>query len=94
MVSLDCFLQLRALTNASASGPSEDEGEQWWSLSSAIPFIVTNGMLVNRQALVSVIWLLVKLVWTDQNWPGMYLEAYCRGCMVGNSQISLGESCS
>lgn len=24
----------------------------------------------------------------------MYLEAYCRGYIVGNSQISLGESCS
>jgi len=36
------------------------EGEQWWSLSLAVPFIVTKGMLVNWQALVSVIWLLIK----------------------------------
>lgn len=89
-VSLDCFL--RALTNV--SGPAEAEGEQWWSLSLAIPFTVTNGMLVNWQALVSVIWLLIKFVWTDQTWPRVYLEAYRRGYMVGNSQTSLGESCS
>lgn len=59
-VSLDCFLQLRALADASASGPSEAEGEQWWPLSLAVPFIVTTGTLVNWQALVSVIWLLIK----------------------------------
>lgn len=111
-VSLDCVLQLRALTNAAASGPSEAEGEQWcWSLSQAAPFIfyviyiniiiylplykyLYSGMLVNCQALVSVIWVLMKSVWSEQTWPGMYLEAYCGGCVVGNSQISLEESSS
>lgn len=58
-VSLDSFLQLRALTIASVSGPSEDEGEWRWSLSLAIPFSVMEGTLVNWQALVSVIWLLI-----------------------------------
>lgn len=29
-VSLDCVLQLRAVTSAAASGPSEAEGEQWY----------------------------------------------------------------
>lgn len=52
------FLQPRALRQVHQKLSLSTE--QSWSLSAAVPFIVANGTLVNWQALVSVVWLLVK----------------------------------